>query len=134
MQGTGDASTVFARIGGAAAVSRLVFDLYENVLDSARLGRFFAGIDMRRLVEHQAKFIASVMGGPASYSDVELHAVHADLGIGEDDFDEMLSLMRAALSNAGLVESDVETVVTALEQRRPVIVTAKPEAVSEHRS
>lgn len=43
---------------------------------------------MRVLVDHQTKFIALMMGGPASYTDEHLKRVHAHLGIGSTAFGE----------------------------------------------
>jgi hemoglobin len=56
-----------------------VLSFYDRVLTSATIAPFFADVDMRRLVDHQAKFISSVMGGPSSYSTAALREVHAHL-------------------------------------------------------
>ena len=61
--------TTFERLGGFARVRLIVSDFYDKVLDSERLARHFAGIDMRQLIDHQTKFIAAIMGGPAAFSD-----------------------------------------------------------------
>ena len=68
--------TMFERYGGLAFVTRFVLSFYDRVLASVRLAPFFANSDMQRLVEHQAKFISSVMGGPTSYSNAVLREVH----------------------------------------------------------
>lgn len=49
-------SDLFHRLGGLTGVSRIVLALYDRVLASARLEPYFRGVDMRRLVEHQANF------------------------------------------------------------------------------
>jgi hemoglobin len=116
-------TTLFDRLGGFGAVSRIVLSFYDRVLMSERLEPFFAGVDMRRLVEHQAKFISSLMGGPTSYSDDELREVHGRLSIDRDSFQEMLALFRASLEQHGLPLSDIEAVMLELERRKPCIVT-----------
>ena len=83
--------TMFERYGGFAFVTRFVLSFYDRVLASAGLAPFFADTDMARLVEHQAKFISSVMGGPASYTDGMLRDVHAHLPIDGAAFDEMIA-------------------------------------------
>ena len=83
---------MFERYGGLAFISRVVLNFYDRVLASARLAPFFADIDMQRLVEHQAKFISSVMGGPSSYSTAALREAHAHLQINDPTFDEMIGL------------------------------------------
>lgn len=65
-------ATLFQKYGGFASISRVVLTFYDKALDSDQIGGFFDDIDMPRLVDHQTKFIASLLGGPASYSDERL--------------------------------------------------------------
>lgn len=58
--------SMFERYGGFAKLSK-VMAFYDRVLDSDVIGDFFEGVDMRRLIDHQTKFISQVMGGPAAY-------------------------------------------------------------------
>src|SRR5262245_38814423 len=83
--------TMFERYGGLPFVTRLVLSFYDRVLASSRLAPFFADTDMQRLVEHQARFISTVMGGPASCSNAVLHEAHAHLAIDDPAFDEMIA-------------------------------------------
>jgi len=55
--------TLFDKYGGFATVSRIVSAFYDEVLESEQLRPYFRGLDMRRLVDHQTKFIAALMGG-----------------------------------------------------------------------
>jgi hemoglobin len=110
--------TLYTRFGGPAAVSRLVFAFYDRVLQSRRLAPYFGGIDMRRLIDHQAKFLSSVMGGPASYSDAQLQEVHAHLAIDDAAFDEMVGLLTATLKDFDLPPDDIDRVVADILARR----------------
>ena len=114
---------MFQRYGGIDRVSDLVMRFYDRVLSSERLAPFFRGIDMRRLVEHQANYISAVMGGPASFTDEHLSEVHAHLEIREGDFDEMLEHFRAALDESGFAPEDAEAVIRRLAALRRVIVS-----------
>ena len=114
---------MFQRYGGIDRVSDLVMRFYDRVLASERLAPFFRGIDMRRLVEHQANYISAVMGGPASFSDAHLGEVHAHLRIRDADFDEMLAHFRAALDDSGFAREDAEMVIRRLAALRRAIVT-----------
>lgn len=115
--------SLFQRYGGIERVSALVFAFYDRALASSRLAPFFAGCDMRRLIEHQTKYISSVMGGPASYSDAQLRELHAHLAIGNAEFDEMLDHLGAAMADQGFEAEDVEAVLRRLAALRRVIVT-----------
>jgi hemoglobin len=114
--------TMFERYGGFAFVTRFVLSFYDRVLASAGLARFFADTDMARLVEHQAKFISSVMGGPASYSDAKLREANAHLQIDDRAFDEMIGLLRVTLADFKIADADVKTIIADLDARRRDIV------------
>ena len=62
------ARSLFDKYGGFASVSKVVMTFYTKVLDSDVIGDYFDGIDMRRLIDHQTKFIATIMGGPVGKS------------------------------------------------------------------
>ena len=118
--------TMFERYGGPPFVMRFVLRFYDRVLASIRLAPFFANSDMQRLVEHQAKFISTVMGGPASYNNSMLAETHAHLDIDDQAFDEMISLFKAALEEADIAGSDAEHIIAALNARRAYIVHSRP--------
>jgi hemoglobin len=113
---------MFQRYGGFAFISRVVLAFYDRVLDSARLAPYFADVDMQRLVEHQAKFISSVMGGPESYTDAKLRDAHAHLAIDKAAFDEMIGLLRLTLEDFQISPADVRTIVADLSAREGQIV------------
>lgn len=114
---------LFERYGGVPFVSRLVFAFYDRVLDHEELAPFFARYDMRRLVEHQTKFLSSVATERPSHSNEQLREVHAELRIGPEAFQTMLDLMEETLSEFGVDRADRALLVRELEARRPYIVT-----------
>ena len=77
---------------------------------------------MEKLVEHQSMFLASILGGPASYSDDELRAVHRHLEIKQDAFDCMLILLRDSLQQEGLSATNTEVVLEEFDGRRASII------------
>jgi hemoglobin len=114
--------TTFERYGGLPFVTRFVLNFYDRALASIRLAPFFANTDMRRLVEHQAKFISRVMGGPTSYSNAALHEAHAHLDIDDRAFDEMIFLFKSTLEDSKIADTDVEAIIAELNARRMYIV------------
>ncbi len=118
-------TTMFERYGGFASVSKLVMAFYDKVLDSDILEPYFASVEMRRLVDHQTKFISSLMGGPASYSDQKLKEVHAHLRIDTRAFEEMAYLLRETLEDAGMDDDDVDSIISEITKRKSLIVSAK---------
>lgn len=116
------------RLGGPKGVSRIVFRLYDRVLASATLEPYFAGIDMRRLIEHQAKFLISIAGGAESHSNEELRRAHAGLGIDHEAFEAMLSCFHEAFEEAGIEQADIDFIMAELGKRKPCIVTQDPDS------
>ncbi|MDK3020355.1 group I truncated hemoglobin [Pseudodonghicola flavimaris] len=114
--------TLYEKYGGFKTISRIVMTFYEMALDSDQIGDYFADVDMPRLIDHQTKFISSLMGGPASFSDDRLEAVHRALGISHADFDEMAALLSEALADHGVGATDVGLVLEAIEGKRGIIV------------
>jgi len=117
------AGTMFERYGGFASLSKVVMTFYDRLLDSDALARHFEHVDLRRLIDHQTKFIASVMGGPASFSNEHLERVHARLGISGEELDEMIGVLTSTLRDFGVEEKDIDTVVAELRARARHIVT-----------
>jgi hemoglobin len=113
---------VFVRYGGFASVSRVVSDFYGRMMESDIMRPYFVDVDMARLIDHQTKFFASMMGGPASFSDEHLERVHAHLGITDPAFQELGLLLRETLEDHDFDESDIALVMSEVMARRPVIV------------
>ncbi len=116
--------TLFDRYGGFAMIRRIVSDFYDRCLESELIAHHFEAVDMTRLIDHQAKFIASVTGGPASYSDEQLRRIHAGLRITHDEFAEMTSLLRESLEDHGFSRPDVASVMREITSRESAVVAA----------
>jgi len=114
--------SIFERYGGFASVSRIVMAFYELVLDSPVISPYFANTDMKRLIDHQTKFMAYLMGGPASFSDEHLERVHRGMEIDRRAFDEMVTLLTETLEDFGFEAADIAVVRNELELRAPLII------------
>lgn len=116
-------SSLFDRHGGFSTIRRVVLDFYDRALDSELIGDFFAGIDMRRLVDHQTKFVSFLLGGPIDLAEQRLRAAHAHLGVRDAHFDEIVSLLTETLEDHDFSPEDVAMVAAAVEARRALIVS-----------
>ena len=114
--------TVYEKYGGFSQVSRLVMDFYNRLLDDDDLGPYFEDVDMGRIVDHQTKFIATLLGGPASYTDDQIRAVHRHLAIRPDHFDTLKEVLAETLADHGMAPDDIAHVVDEFERRRPLVV------------
>ena len=115
--------SLFDKYGGFASISKVVFAFYEKAIESDVIGPYFDDVDMRRLIDHQTKFIASVMGGPASYTDDQLRRVHRPLGIDRAAFEEMARLLRGTLEEFEFQAADVDSVINEIQSRQDVIIS-----------
>ena len=115
-------NSMFERYGGFAKISQLVSLFYDRVLDSPVASPYFANTDMRRQVDHQTKFVSTLMGGPASYTDDALERVHSTLGITDAAFDAVTMLLRETLEDFGIDEADVRVLCEEFVSRRRYIV------------
>lgn len=114
--------TLFEKVGGFSKVSKVVLHFYDTLLDSDEIGPFFDDIDMSRMVDHQTKFIASLLGGPASYTDNQLKQLHSHLDIEHSHFDELKVVLAETLQSHGFGADDIEAVLNEFERRRQLIV------------
>ncbi len=115
-------TTIFERCGGFLTVRKVVSAFYDKVLESPQLQKHFANTDMRTLIEHQTKFVATIMGGPASYTDHVLRRVHAGLGITHQEFEEVTMLLSETLEDFGLEARDISQVEIEIRRHESCIV------------
>lgn len=119
------ASTVFERAGGFAAVRKIVSDFYNRLLDDDALQKYFTGIDMPRLIDHQTQFISSVMGGPGDVTNDALAKAHARLGISKADFKAVVAILQETLEDHGLPDDSVQHVMDQVTAREAFIVSKR---------
>jgi hemoglobin len=117
------AGTMFERYGGFASVSKIVMALYDKVLDSDVTGPYFEDVDMRRLIDHQTKFVSQVMGGPATYTNEQLQQLHDHLDITAAAFAELMTLFEETLEDFEFDPDDIQFIISDLESRKPWVVS-----------
>lgn len=101
-------TSLFERVGGFARVRLIVSDFYDRILDSETLRPHFEDIDVRRLIDHQTKFVSALMGGPASFTNEHLTRAHAHLGITPEEYEELTEVFRETLEDHELPEADID--------------------------
>lgn len=110
---------------GRVRVRQVVSDFYGAVLRSERLARYFDGVDVHGLMQHQAAFLAAVMGGPARHSDRDIESAHRGLGVDPGDFEEMIRLLRASLEKLEFDPEDIEIITDRYYAYEPTVVTTR---------
>lgn len=113
---------IYERYGGFSAIRRVVSDFYDRILDDTELAPFFEHVEMARLIDHQTKFIVSITGGPASFTDVQLQRAHARLAITSAQFRLMSDLLKETFEDHGFQDSDIAEVMAHVRKREGSIV------------
>jgi hemoglobin len=116
------ARSMFERYGGFAKINRIVMSFYNKMTTSPVTKKYFDNTNMKRLIDHQTKFIASMMGGPASFTNEHLERVHAHLGITEFAFEETVDMLTETLEDFDFEDADVRQVEDEVMSRKNHIV------------
>lgn len=114
--------TIFEKYGGFATFRKVVSSFYDHMLDDDRVNKYFAGLNMERMIDHQTKFVTYIAGGPASVSDERLARAHQNLGITKDELEVMCNIFRDNLEDHDIEDDDVEFLSNELMKRSHLIV------------
>ena len=114
--------SLFEKYGGFSTVSRIVLKLYDRLLDDDDAGPFFDDVDLPSIIDHQTKFVSSLMGGPASFSDEHIEAAHRHLTINGHHFDKLEALITEVLVEFNVEPADIDAIVGEFEARRGLMV------------
>lgn len=104
-------STVFERIGGAAAVDAAVDIFYEKVLADERINHFFENLDMVAQANKQKNFLTMAFGGPHNYTGLDMRKGHAHLALTEEHFNAVTENLVSTLEQLNVAQSDIDEVV-----------------------
>ncbi|MGA7096537.1 MAG: group 1 truncated hemoglobin [Acidimicrobiia bacterium] len=96
---------------GHFKVNLVAHQLYADVVTDRRLAPFFRDVSIPMLVEHQAIFLATILGGPDKYTSEDIRRAHADRGIGPDDFEILIDYLKARLTDNDFEPADVDDII-----------------------
>ncbi len=114
---------MYSRVGGGAAVARVIDDFYEQVLVDGELAPYFQGVDMTGQRRHLAAMVSQVMGGPREYSGRELSDAHAHLGVTDAAFDKVAGYLVDALSSNGVPQDIIDQLAATVLSLRDQVVS-----------
>ena len=114
--------SLFEKYGGFATIHKVVEHFYDGVLDNDILSPYFEGVDMSQLIDHQTRFFASAMGGPASFDDGHLEKAHQGLGITEEAWDAVVAVLLGTLNAFNVEKGDIQLIAGAVASKKPLIV------------
>lgn len=121
-------STLYEKLGGAAAVDLAVENFYQKVLADDRVNAFFVNTDMEKQKKHQKDFMTYAFGGTGNFSGRSMRVAHKDLvekmGLTDVHFDAIAENLVAALHELNVPQDlidEVVTIVGSMQHRNDVL-------------
>lgn len=115
-------SSLYERLGGAAAVDAAVDLFYTKVLADDRIKHFFEGVDMKRQAGHQKAFLTYAFGGSPNYSGKNMREGHKHLvekmGLNDSHFDAVMENLGATLTELGVAPELIQEAAAIAESTR----------------
>jgi hemoglobin len=123
--GTG---SLYERLGGKDAISRIVEDMAQNILMDSRINRKFAKSDAPRLLAKLKDFFCAATGGPCRYSGLNMKKAHKNMGTTAGEFNAMMEDMVMTLNKFGVHRTEQTELLSALGGMRGDIVESESAA------
>lgn len=121
-------TTLFKKLGGAAAVDAAVEKFYNRVLKDERINYFFADTDMVKQRAHQKAFFTYAFGGTDQYDGHRMREAHKVLvdqqGLKEEHFDAVAENLMNTLKEMGISEdllAEVVAVAAAPQHKKDIL-------------
>lgn len=114
-------STLYERLGGAAAVDAAVDVFYRHVLSDPRINYWFDGVDMERQAAKQKAFMTMAFGGPHNYTGLDMRKGHAHLverGLNDEHFDAVAENLKKTLEELEVPSAEIAEVLGIVESTR----------------
>ncbi|MCC5641403.1 group 1 truncated hemoglobin [Nostoc sp. CHAB 5824] len=108
-------STLYDKLGGAAAVDLAVEKFYEKVLADERVQGFFAHTNMQQQKHHQKDFMTYAFGGAQHWNGHTMREAHkelvAEMGLTDSHFDAIAEDLVATLVEMEVPQTLIDEVV-----------------------
>ncbi|MEA5628333.1 group 1 truncated hemoglobin [Nostoc sp. UHCC 0251] len=108
-------STLYDKLGGAAAVDLAVEKFYEKVLADERVQGFFAHTNMQQQKQHQKEFMIYAFGGAQHWNGRNMREAHkelvAEMGLTDSHFDAIAEDLVATLVEMEVPQTLIDEVV-----------------------
>lgn len=120
--GTPAQPSLYERLGGKAAIAKVVDTFVENVANDSRINARFATTDIPKLKKHLVDQICEATGGPCTYTGRDMKTTHAGMGITNAEFDALVEDLVAALNAHRVPEREQQELLALLGPMRKDIV------------
>ncbi|KAJ9472637.1 Group 1 truncated hemoglobin GlbN [Diplonema papillatum] len=115
-------TSLYDRLGGAAAVDAAVDKFYVKVLADPKVNYFFDGVDMKKQRRMQKGFLIFAFGGPNNYTGKGMRAAHQKLvdekGLNDTHYDAIVNHLATTLKEMGVNDKDIGDVAVVANSIR----------------
>jgi hemoglobin len=115
-------TTIFDRLGGAAAIASIVADLYSRASADPELAGYFHSTDLEVQRKKLAEMIGEALGGPKAPWLVGLEEAHHGRGVTHRHFSLMAAHLMDVLIDQEVDPDEANTVMNWLTDGRDAVV------------
>jgi hemoglobin len=112
--GGGDEKSLYDRLGGKDAITKVVDDFVNTAATDGRIKEFFTNTDAAALKAKLVDQICEGTGGPCKYSGKDMKTVHTGMKITEDHFNALVEDFVKALDKFKVPEKEKTEVLGIL--------------------
>lgn len=126
-EGSGSAASLYDRLGGKPAITKVVDDFVGNCAADARINKFFTAAagdpnEMAHFKQMLVDQICEASGGPCHYTGKSMPEAHKGMAITDADFNALVEDLQKALVADGVKDQEQKDLLGALAGLKPDIV------------
>lgn len=103
--------SIYAAIGGTAAVDTAVDIFYRKVLADERINGFFDTIDMEAQHAKQKAFLTMAFGGPNGYTGKDMREAHKHMNLTEEHFAAVAECLISTLQELSVPQAIINEII-----------------------
>ncbi len=97
-------NTLFARLGGQAAINAVVDEFVETTSTDARITQYFTNVDKEKLKKSMYVHVCSITGGGCTYEGKSMLEAHTGMKLSQADFDAFMDDLAMTLNKLKVPE------------------------------
>jgi hemoglobin len=117
--------SLYERLGGKEAISAVVDDFAQNVLNDNRINKKFAKSDPARLVTNLKDFVCMATGGPCKYTGLDMKTSHKNMGVTAGEFNALVEDLVKTLDKFKVGDAEKNDLLGALAKLKGDIVESE---------
>jgi hemoglobin len=119
------AKSLYDRLGGKAAIEKVVDEFLANVVADKVINKRFAKTDAKKLKGLLVDQICEATGGPCKYKGKSMKDAHKGMKVTEEEFNALVGDLVKALDKYKVPETEKKDLLGALGGMKGDIVEAK---------